>query len=144
MNLLWASLLLSAVPLFEGRYAIPVAILWGLSPPLAYLLCTAANLAVIPAVMLAMEKVVPPLRRRWGWVDGLFRFMVRRRLRRRHFAALFTFVALPLPGTGAYTGTVLAFGLGMRGWESMATVALGVLTANALTALAAAGLSLWL
>ncbi len=141
---LWVSLLLSAVPLFEGRYAIPVAILLGLSPPLAYLLCTAANLAVIPAVLLGMEAAAPHLRRRWKGVDRLFRFMVRKRLRGRHFAALFAFVALPLPGTGAYTGTILACMLGMKGWRPAATVALGVLAANALTALAAAGLSLWL
>jgi uncharacterized membrane protein len=140
---LWLPLLLSAVPLFEGRYAIPLAILWGLPAPLAYLLCTCVNLAVIPAVLLGMGTVVPPLRRRWRWVETLFRLMTRRRLRRRHFAALFTFVALPLPGTGAYTGTALAFLLGMRDGRTVATLALGVITANALTALTAGGLS-WL
>jgi uncharacterized membrane protein len=90
-----------------------------------------------------MGTVVPPLRRRWRWVGTLFRLMTRRRLRRRHFAALFTFVALPLPGTGAYTGTALAFLLGMRDGRTVATLALGVITANALTALTAGGLS-WL
>ncbi len=141
---LWLFPLLSALPFFEGRYALPLAILWGLSPLTAYFLCTLPNLAVIPAVLFAMERMVPPLRRRWEWVDNFFRLMVRKKLRKRHFLALFTFVSLPLPGTGAYTGTILAFMLGMRGWKPALTVALGVLTANALTALPATGLSLWL
>lgn len=140
---LWLPFLLSAVPLFEGRYAIPLALLLGLPLLPAYLLCTSVNLAVIPGVFWGMEAVVPRLRRRWGWVEGLFRFLGRKRLKRRHFVALFTFVALPVPGSGAYTGTVLAYLLGMRGGKTMITLGLGVLTANALTSLAAGGLA-WL
>ncbi len=133
-------LLLSAVPTFEGRYALPTALLvTDINPLFAYLACTGVNLAVIPAVFLSLKLIVPPMRLRWKWIDSLFRRIVRRKIRKTHLAALFTFTATPLPGTGAYTGTLLAFMLGMTKKRHLAVISGGVVTANALTMLTTLG-----
>ena len=135
-------LLLTLVPTFEARYAIPAAlVLTDLNPALLYAACVTLNLLVIPLVFVGLDRLAPPLRRRYRWIDSIFKWFWRRGHGRRwKFPALVAFVAVPIPGTGAYTGTLMAYLLGIDRKRVAVAIALGVILSATLTTLAALGI----
>jgi len=101
----------------------------------------ALNLIVIPIVFFGLDRLAPPLRRRYRWIDSIFRwFWKRRHGRRWRFPALAAFVAVPIPGTGAYTGTLMAYLLGLDRKRAAVAIALGVILSATLTTLTALGI----
>lgn len=142
MSELLITLLLSLVPSFEARYAIPAALaLTDLSPALLFGTCVLLNLAVIPVVFLGLDWLAPPFRRRYKWIDSIFRWFWRRgRGRKWRFPILVAFVATPLPGTGAYTGALMAYLFGLERKPAALAIAVGVALSATLTTLAALGI----
>jgi uncharacterized membrane protein len=136
------TLLLSLVPSFEARYAIPAALaLTDLSPALLFGTCVILNLAVIPVVFLGLDWLAPPFRCRYKWIDSIFRWFWRRGHERRwRFPVLIAFVATPLPGTGAYTGALMAYLFGLRRKPAALAIAIGVVLSAMLTTLVALGI----
>lgn len=132
---LW-TLLFSMVPVAELRYTIPWAILtydmhWYQALPLAVI----GNLLPVPIILWGLDPLVRLLSRvRWmsriiEWVFA--RTRRRGRLVERYGAVgLTVFVAIPFPGTGAWTGALLAFLLGIESKRAMVCIALGVLAAG--------------
>ena len=99
------------------------------------------NLIVIPIVFVGLDRLAPPFRRRYRWIDSIFKwFWKRGHGRRWGFPALVGFVAAPIPGTGAYTGTLVAYLLGLDRKPAAIAVALGVILSATLTTLAALGI----
>ncbi|OPX78422.1 MAG: putative small multi-drug export protein [Methanosaeta sp. PtaB.Bin039] len=126
-------------PISELRGAIPLAIgFYGLPPWEAYLLSVTGNLIPVIPLLLFLGPVSELLMRH-PWGHGFFTWLFSR-TRRKHLQksetfgmlALAIFVAIPLPMTGAWTGCLIAFLLGMRFWESFLAVAAGVLVAGLL------------
>lgn len=142
MDELLIALLLSLVPSFEARYAIPAALaLTSIDPALLFGACVLLNLAVIPIVFLGLDWLAPHFRRRFGWVDSIFRWFWRRGHGRKWgFPILVAFVATPLPGTGAYTGALMAYLFGLDRKPAAVAIAIGVTLSAALTTLAALGI----
>ncbi len=135
-------LLLSLVPSFEARYAIPAALaLTSLNPALLFILCVGLNLLVIPIVFAGLDWLAPPMRKRYGWIDSIFRWFWRRGHGRKWgFPVLVAFVATPVPGTGAYTGALMAYLFGLDRKPAAAAIAIGVVLSAALMTLAALGI----
>ena len=138
-------LLLSMAPVVELRGAIPLGVSLGLSPWLAFFVAVAGNLLVIPPLLWFWSWLLADLER-WPRIGLLVRrFEARVRLRgeeavQRYGAiGLFLFVALPLPGTGAWSGTLLAAALGVKKRYALPAIALGVVVAGLLVTLASAG-----
>ena len=137
-NYLWI-LLISMVPLIELRGAIPVS--QALSLPLlpSYIICIIGNMIPVPFISLFARRFLE-----WGadkaLVGGICRFFLVKGKRagekmqekagRGLFIALFLFVGIPLPGTGAWTGTLAASLLDMNGKKTVIAVLLGVLLAG--------------
>lgn len=125
--------LLSLLPISELRGAIPYGIAKGMSVPVAYLYCVALNALVAPLVYLflvSFHRLFSLMR----WYRNLFaRFIERARLRvqqkvdRFGYWGLIFFVALPLPITGAYTGTLGAWILGLDARRTFLAVLAGVM-----------------
>ncbi len=134
--------LLSLAPFIESRYAIPLSIeLGGYSPFRAYLLCTSLNLLVIPAVYGFMDLLFPPLRGKIEFIGKLVDYASQKASKRNWtFPALVAFIAVPLPVTGAYTGTLIAYLLDLDRKKSAAAIALGVYAAGLITLGAVTGL----
>ena len=142
--------LISMVPLIELRGGVPAAMAMGISGPAAIALCAVGNMLPVPIIYLFARKVLV-----WGstkpHIGGLFtkildkgekagQRLVATASRKGLFIALLLFVGIPLPGTGAWTGTLAASLLNM-GWKSTtAAVALGVLIAGCIMALGSTGL----
>ncbi len=139
-TLLW-TILLCVLPIAELRGGLPYALARGVAPLPAYLLCVAANSLVAPLVLLFLSSL-HRLLDRWPAYHRLFERLVersRRKIRaaveRYGYWGLMIFVAIPLPLTGAYTGALGAWVLGMRPWKSVLFIAMGVALAGVIVSL---------
>ena len=140
--------LISMVPLIELRGAIPVAMTMGLDVVWAYVLCVVGNMLPVPFIYFFARKVLL-----WGadkkFTGKFFTFclekgekagqkLVEKTGRGGLFLALMLFVGIPLPGTGAWTGTLGASFLNMGFKSTVASVSLGVIIAGVIMGAASA------
>lgn len=142
----WVVIIIAALPLIELRGAIPVGVVLGLPVTETFFLAMLGNLVPVPFLLLLLG----PIRRAangWPLVGPILTWAERRAMKRRApierhgFWGLLLFVGIPLPGTGAWTGTLIAVLLEMGFWRSFSAIASGVLLAGLLiAALSAAGL----
>ena len=132
--------LISMVPLIELRGGVPAAMTMGMSGPEAIAVCALGNMLPVPFIYLFARKILL-----WGstkpHIGPVFskildkgekagQKLVATASRKGLFVALLQFVGIPLPGTGAWTGTLAASLLNM-GWKSTTgAVSLGVLLAG--------------
>lgn len=129
---------IAMVPVLELRGAIPVGIAAGLSPAVACAVAIVGNLLPVPVIMLLVRRVFDFLRHtrlfgpRIQWLER--RAHLKGRLVRKYrLAGLVILVAIPLPGTGAWTGALVASVLDIRMKTAMPAIALGVVIAGAVT-----------
>lgn len=146
-----ATFVLACLPLSELRGAIPVAIgVYKLPVWSALLWAVLGNLTPIPVILGFLEPVSNFLRQRSRVCEGFFRWLFARTRRRGdpYFRlykelGLVLFVAVPLPMTGAWTGSVAAFIFGLSRGRSFFLITLGVLIAAIVVTSATLGVS-WL
>ncbi len=129
--------LISMVPVIELRGAIPVAAVSGLSWPLAYLSAVIGNMLPVPFIIVFIRRIFLWLKDRNRFAAMVYRLEERamRRAAKMHhieLLGLFLFVAVPLPGTGAWTGALIAALLNIEFKRALTTILLGVLTAGAI------------
>jgi uncharacterized membrane protein len=130
-----ALVLLACVsPISELRVGIPLGILhYGLDPLLIFSIAVVANALVFFPIFLILHLFYDKLLYRIPLFDRYLANLRRRgkpTVDKYGFWGLFAFVAVPLPFTGAYTGTILAWLLGMHWKKAFPSVALGVLAAG--------------
>ena len=134
------TLAVSMIPVIELRGAIPIGVAAGLSPWLAIPVAIIGNLIPVPFIILFIRKVFAGMRKKMPRLDGVVTRLEQRAenkketVLRYEFWGLFVFVAIPLPGTGAWTGALIAAMLDMRLKKAMPSIALGVLTAGIIVA----------
>ncbi len=140
---------ISMVPLIELRGAIPYAVGFGLPLVPSYIICILGNMLPVPIIFLFARKVLE-----WGAkkpvIGKFFTFCLEKghkggvKLQEKAgkglFVALLLFVGIPVPGTGAWTGTLAASLLDMDFKSSVIAVLLGVVLAGAIMGLLSAGL----
>ncbi len=133
MNDIIYSIILSMMPIAELRGGIPYALANGINPVTAYLICTAANILAFPIVYLFLG-TFHNLFYKMQWYSDLFeKLVVRTRskveanLDKWGFWGLMVFVMIPLPITGAYTGSFAAWVFGIEKKKAFLAVSLGVL-----------------
>ena len=141
--------LVSMVPIIELRGAIPIAVGMGVPLVPAYIIAVIGNMLPVPFIYFFARKVLV-----WGstkrGIGRFFRFCLEkgesggRKLKEKAgkglFIALLLFVGIPLPGTGARTGTLAASMLDMGFKKSVIAVMGGVLLAGVIMGAASAGL----
>ena len=142
MNLatLIGTIVLSFLPISELRGAIPFAVARGVPLLQAALLAVACNALVGPVALLFLE-TFHRLFYRWPFYARLFdrfvagaRSKVHAQVERYGYWGIMFFVAIPLPITGAWTGTLGAWILGMDRKKTMLAVAAGVFIAGIIVA----------
>lgn len=143
-NYLWV-FFISMVPVVELRGAIPVGVAMGLPLLPTFIVAIIGNLLPVPFLLFFGSKILRSLAE-WKYVGKFFKKILERAEKRSEkignfqFAGLMMFVGIPLPGTGAWTGSVVATLLGMRIKNSMLSISLGVVIAGVIMSLASAGL----
>jgi len=139
--------IIATLPIVELRGAIPVAMhLFDMPIPRSYILCVIGNIIPVPFILLLLGPVSRFLRklkifdRFFGWLFA----RTRRRsetIRKYEELGLIIFVAIPLPVTGAWTGSLAAFLFGLRFWPSFFCALAGVCIAGVIvTTFSALGL----
>ena len=132
--------LVSMVPLIELRGGVPIAVGMGLDYWTALVVCAIGNMLPVPIIYFFARKVLL-----WGrdkkYIGKFFTLCIEkgekggRKLKARAgrgglFVALMLFVGIPLPGTGAWTGTLAASFLNMGIKSTSLAVCLGVILAG--------------
>lgn len=139
----WLSLLLSLVPFLELRFSIPLAIIYnpGISLITVFVVCVILNIFAIPIAYILLDLIVPPIRRRVKFIDKIFLWFVKRAWKYQNLSliGLAIFVGVPLPATGAYTGTLIAYVAGFDRKRSSLAIAAGVIIAGVIVTLAILG-----
>ncbi|MEM2817720.1 MAG: small multi-drug export protein, partial [Archaeoglobaceae archaeon] len=128
-------ILISALPIFELRAGIPVAIYYGFKPWEAYTLAIFGNFLPVPFLLLLLNKLLE-IAKRFRTLWAIYEFIHIRVERRREivekygYLGLTLFVAIPLPVTGAWTASLLAFLLGLNNLKASIAILLGILIAG--------------
>lgn len=132
---IFMTFLISMVPVIELRGAIPIAVANGLNYWIAVTVSIIGNLVPVPFIILFIRKIFE-LMRKWSVkLDGIVTKLENRAekksdvVQKYAFWGLFILVAIPLPGTGAWTGALVAAMLNMRLRRAFPAIALGVLGA---------------
>ena len=136
---------ISMLPIVELRGGIPAGAAMGLSFWPVYLTCVLGNLLPVPFLILFAKKILEFLSA-LPRIGGFFQKIICRADQKAteigHYEkwGLFLFVAIPLPGTGAWTGSLVAAVLRMRIWQAFLVITAGVLVSGFITGGIAYGL----
>ena len=130
-----ATILVSMVPVIELRGGIPYGVGFGLSYPEAFIAAFVGNMLPIPFIMLFLRRIFEWLKKYEKTRSVIERLETRAHLKGKKVEkyrslGLFILVAIPLPGTGAWTGALVASVLDMRMKTALPIIALGVITAG--------------
>lgn len=135
-KILWA-LFISILPIIELRGAIPVAAAMKLPFWITYLVCVVGNLLPVPFILILVKKIIHAIQNcKITFFKKIADFIVRKgeknkdKVTKYATVGLILFVALPLPGTGAWTGSLVAAMLDMKFKYAMLSVVIGVLIAG--------------
>ena len=164
MSKILTTAFLSMVPTFEGRYAVPVAIAMGMPALFAFMLAFICSSIPVPFILLLLRPVldwfytlpIKPVRKFAAWLEARGEKKrakmhenkdtgLRGKLKKYVSAetiellGLYIFVALPLPGTGGWTGSLIATLFRMPRMKSFFVIVLGNATACLITTLATSG-----
>lgn len=126
--------IISLFPILELRGGIVAAMILGVDWPVAFIICSIGNLLPIPFILLFIKKI-------FLWLKNTRLVKLVHKLEKKaeeksakvtkyKMLGLFLFVAIPLPGTGAWTGALIAAMLDMRIKQALPFIILGVLTAG--------------
>ena len=146
-NYLWI-FFISMLPLIELRGAVPVSQALGLPLLTSYIVCIVGNMLPVPFIYLFARRFLE-----WGankkFIGKICAFFLikgekggrklKEKAGRGLFVALTLFVGIPIPGTGAWTGTLAASLLDMNFKDTVAAVTAGVLIAGLIMGLASVG-----
>lgn len=137
--------LISMVPILELRGGMIAASLLDVELVRALVICYIGNILPIPFILLFIRKIFKFLKR-FEKVGSVIEKLEIRSMRKSEnvkkyrFWGLFAFVGIPLPGTGGWTGALIASLLDMRIKLSFPAIALGVLAADLIMAIFSYGL----
>ncbi len=131
----WCVFICSMIPIIELRGAIPMGTAFGLGSWLNYAISVIGNMLPVPIILLFVRVVLDWMKKVRGlskialWVEAKAD-KNKGKIEKYAYLGLFIFVAIPLPGTGAWTGSLIAALMKMKFWKSLLFVFLGVLTAG--------------
>jgi len=133
------------VPVIELRGAIPAGIAAGLPPAAAFLTAVIGNLVPVPFIMLLIRRIFALLRRssvlneKIDWLEKRAH-LKGRVVQKYRLPGLIILVGIPLPGTGAWTGALVAALLDIRLRDALPAISLGLVIAGGITTAVTMGL----
>ncbi len=140
-------LVLAALPIIEQKAAIPIGIVAGLPVWEVYAITLIGAVLPSPVIIWFIEHIFTYLRR-YPWMDQIisgFEEKTRKKsgnIEKYKLLGLFIFVAIPLPGTGVWTGSLASVLLGLEKKQAVATVFMGAMVCGLLILAFTSGLGL--
>ncbi len=141
---------LAMVPVFELRGAIPVGVAAGLPFWTVFLTAFLGNLLPVPFLILFTRRVFEWLRTKSALLERFVSRLERKAaskedlLKKYELLGLCILVAIPLPGTGAWTGSLVAAVFDIRLKHAFPAIALGVLIAGIIVSVVTYGVTIFL
>lgn len=142
----WSVFFCSMIPIIELRGAIPMGAALGLPWWQSYLLSIVGNMIPVPIILLFIEKVIAWMAKSklkffsklGNWISNKAE-KNRGRIEKYSFWGVALFVGIPLPMTGAWTGSLVAATIKMNFWRALLSALIGVLAAGCVMTLASYG-----
>jgi len=136
-NIFWV-FLASTLPILEIRGAIPLGLLvFKMNPILVYLVALLGNFIIVPLLLIFLKRFSEFLMHKWYFFNRLLNFVFSRtrnksvrKFEKWGYWALYVLVAIPLPLTGAWTGSVASFLFEVPFKKSLFIIFLGIMTAG--------------
>lgn len=136
----------SMIPIIELRGAIPMGALFGLPWWQSYLLSVLGNMLPVPIILLFVKAVITWMgKSKIRFFNKIADFLYKRVDKRRgqiekySFWGVCLFVAVPLPVTGAWTGSLVAAMIDMKFWKALLSCLFGVMIAGVVMTLISYG-----
>jgi len=132
------SFLISISPLGEMKVGLPYAIAADVNPWVALLFCLAGNLLIFPLVDYLMTTFGPIVFKSRKTKETALKFRLHTKKRTKGlmekygFWGLMVFVMIPLPGTGAYLGTIASYAFNIDKRKAFRAISLGVIGSGAI------------
>lgn len=139
------TMLISMLPVVELRGGLPAGVAMGLPIPVAFAASLVGNMIPVPFIILFVRPLFQWVRIHIPKLEGFISHLEARAeaksadVLRYQTWGLLIFVAIPLPGTGAWTGSLIAAMLEMRVREAFPPIAFGVVTAGIIVAVVTYG-----
>ena len=140
-----STLFWSMVPIFELRFSIPWGFAHGMEWYVVYIVSVIGSMLPVPFILLFVRKVFGLMKKWGGKFEKVALFFEERGVKKSDKVSkyatlgLFLFVAIPLPGTGAWMGSLIAALTNMRFKHSIISVLLGIIVAGGLMTLISMG-----
>ena len=140
------TMLIAMIPIIELRGAIPIGITVGLHIVPCYFAAVIGNILPVPFIIIFIRKIFSFLNRKSAFLHNIILKLERKahskaRIIYKYKAlGLFILVAIPLPGTGAWTGSLVAAMLNIRLKAAFPIIALGVMCAGLIISLLSYGI----
>ena len=131
-----STVLVSMVPVLELRFGIPWGVAHGLSHWTAFLCAVLGNMIPLPFIVVYIRRIFKWMRRHLPQLDRVVdkleakAHLKGRKVTKYRYLGLMIFVAIPLPGTGGWTGALIAAFLDMRLRKAMPSILAGILIAG--------------
>lgn len=140
-----AIFIISLFPILELRGGLIAARILGVEFIKAFIICYIANILPVPFILLFINWIFNKMSK-WKPTKKIVDWLSNKTLKKKEqidkygYFGLFLFVGIPLPGTGAWTGSLLAILLNLDKKKSFITIALGVLAAGIIMSLLSYGI----
>lgn len=137
--------IISLMPILELRGGLLAATLLHVEFIKALIICIIGNILPMPIILIFLEKILD-LFRKWKPTKKVVSWLEKKVDNKRSqidkygYLGLILFVGIPLPGTGAWTGTLLAIMLGLNKKKSFICIAIGVLLASIIMSIVSYGI----
>ena len=139
--------IISMLPILELRGGLIAASLLGLPPIESYLIAIIGNIIPVPFILLLMNKILKAMEKsRFKIFNKIHSFLHKKIMKNKDsiekygFWGLVLFVGIPLPGTGAWTGSIIAAFLEMDRKKAFLAVLLGMIMASIIMMIISFGL----
>ena len=140
-----AIFIISLLPILELRGGLIAARILGVEFIKAFIICYIANILPVPFILLFINWIFNKMSK-WKPTKKIVDWLSNKTLKKKDqidkygYFGLFLFVGIPLPGTGAWTGSLLAILLNLDKKKSFITIAIGVLAAGIIISLLSYGI----
>jgi len=137
--------IVSMLPIIELRGGLIAASILGIDFIKAFIICFLGNILPVPFILLLIEKILHLLKK-WKPTEKIVTKLENKTLSKSEqinkygYWGLLLFVGIPLPGTGAWTGTLLAVLLNLNKKKSFIFITLGVLLAGIIMSILSYGI----
>ena len=137
--------IISLMPILELRGGMLAATLLHIPYVKAFIICIIGNVLPIPLVLLFLEKIFE-LMGKWKFTKKIVDWLIKKGNSKRGqidkygYLGLILFVGIPLPGTGAWTGSLVAILLGLDKRKSFICICIGVLLAALIMSIVSYGI----